>query len=179
MANTAKTIAFFDKLNRKLQQSVKKLPRAVGNEAVNFALDNFKDQAWNGNPWPKRKRNKDPGRALLIKSGRLRRGLRIISSSDSRVSVGVLGVPYARIHNDGGQIKQAARSETFKRPFKTLDSGMRRFVKITAKNRKSGQGFTFKERQINMPRRRFLGDSTRLRKRIYTTSRDIILKSLQ
>jgi len=45
----------------------------LANTAKNDFINNFKQQSFNGTKWKARKNNKDSGRNLLVKSGRLRR----------------------------------------------------------------------------------------------------------
>src|SRR5581483_10946138 len=78
-------------------------PGMLGNDAVNFFLDRFKYQNWLGNSteaWQRQKqikgRNND--RALLIRSGRLRRSIRITRITGLTAYIGT-DVPYARAHN--------------------------------------------------------------------------------
>jgi phage gpG-like protein len=112
-------------LEQKLKGVMIRLPIVVGNEAINFALDNFRNQGFLGNSfvkWPARKkitrwgqRLKRPGRALLVDSGRLRRSLRIVSLDTGTVTVGT-DVPYARAHNEGSRLGliQTVRSHSRK-----------------------------------------------------------------
>ncbi|MDV3605014.1 hypothetical protein CMU86_17855, partial [Elizabethkingia anophelis] len=94
----------------------------IGNEVVNFTLENFEKQSWQGDsfePWEKRKnptawgKKDDTGRALLVKSGKLKRSIRIASIQADKVTIAVGGadVPYARVHNEGfkGTINQQVK----------------------------------------------------------------------
>ncbi|WP_170982906.1 phage virion morphogenesis protein [Dyadobacter frigoris] len=66
--------------------------------------------------------------------------------------------PYAEIHNEGGEIRQGARSETFQR-----NRGEKnKFAKGTT----PGKGFAFKEKTIEMPQRQFMGPSKVLEEKI-------------
>lgn len=150
-------------LESKLNNALAGLPLVLANAAVNWTLENYKKQQWEGSPWPGRKRKtaKTTGRALLVQSGRLRRAIQVVGDH----SFGVLGVPYARIHNEGGAINKAARSEIFVRnrykrgPKSKMFGGMGAFKKGVTK----GRGLSFKEHTINMPKRKFIGNSPQLR----------------
>lgn len=155
---------FFSKLELALNQ----LPTIVGNEVVNYSLEAFDKQSWDGLSWQQRKSKKDTERALLIKSGRLRRSIRIISTSPSSVIVGS-DVIYAAIHNNGGIISRAPRSETFSRNRYVKGNKKGAFKKgVNARTITSGpiRGLTFKQYSINMPMRRFLGINQELKDRI-------------
>ena len=112
-------------VERHFKQVLQYAPGMLGNDAVNFFLDRFKEQAWLGTsrePWQKRKaftawgktpRNK--GRAILIDTGRLRRSIRITQVSQMTVTIGT-DVPYAKAHNEGMRLGliQSVRSHTRK-----------------------------------------------------------------
>jgi phage gpG-like protein len=138
-------------------------PREIGSMAVNHFKDNFVNQSFDGVAWDKRKkdRSKDKGRALLVKSGTLKRSIRVISADTHQIVVGT-DVVYAQIHNEGGTIIQAPRSETFTRNRHENGSKKGLFKKGT----KAGKGFTFKERTIKIPKRQFMGESKELTKRV-------------
>lgn len=149
-------------LDAKFERALNGLPTIIGNAAVNWSQERFIQQNWFGNsiePWPARKREtkKTAGRKILIQTARLFRSIRIISTGPRTVSYGT-DVPYAYIHNYGGVIKQAARSETFTRNRKIKGINKGQFKKGV----KAGKGFSFKERTINMPRRQFIGNSPAL-----------------
>jgi phage gpG-like protein len=158
----------------KLQQSMADLPTIIGNEAVNYTLDAFEAQAWESVPWEARKSKKDDGRALLVKSGMLKRSVRIISQGASSVTIGT-DVIYARIHNDGGEISRGARSETFVRPRYergkkgTMFGGMGAFRKMTRAEKVSApvKGQSYKAYSYRMPRRQFIGNTPELRERVH------------
>lgn len=110
-------------LERRFANVITRLPVIAGNEVVNFALDNFKKQGFQGDtfePWKKRKfptkwgiKTKG-GRALLVQSGRLRRSIRITQLSNAMVTVGS-DVPYAKVHNEGLRIGQIQSVKSFTR----------------------------------------------------------------
>ncbi|MBD1394273.1 phage virion morphogenesis protein [Mucilaginibacter glaciei] len=142
----------FGVIRARLAAVVQQLPLILGNEAVNYSLDAFRKQAWEGKPWQARKSKKDTSRSILVKSGRGRRSIRIISTTANSVTIGS-DVGYMAVHNNGGEISRAARSETFVR---------NRFVKGTKKGKfkkgtTDGQGMSFKAYSYRMPQRQFIG----------------------
>lgn len=152
----------FNNIKARLTRAVKSLPKVLGNEAVNFSLDRFRDQNWlddSAQPWAPRKSNrkKDNGKSILIQTGRLRRGTRIFSIGENKVVIGN-DVPYARVHNYGGTITRHARSETFKRNRFTRGGNKGKFKKGTT----AGKGFTYKAGAAVMPKRQFMGRSQAL-----------------
>jgi phage gpG-like protein len=139
-------ISEFTKRIERLNNLYPRLPNIAATIAVQFSKDRFREQAWadaRTEPWAKRKetaiqRRRNSGRAVLVKSGRLKRAPRKIRVSREYAVVGVTDVPYAAIHNNGFR-------------------GM-----VTAKS-KNGTTFT---RQMNVPRRRYLGESIILVRKI-------------
>jgi phage gpG-like protein len=130
-----------------------RLPIIVGNEAVNFTLDNFKRQGFLGatfQPWMKRKvmrKGSNNNGAILIHIGRLRRGNRILFVQKDAVMIGN-DVPYAKAHNEGLRIGLIESVKGF-----TRKSG----VEVKAHTRKVN---------MDMPKRQFMGNSPYLNMRI-------------
>ncbi|NOS92456.1 MAG: hypothetical protein HOP30_11075 [Cyclobacteriaceae bacterium] len=164
-----------------LQQQFKsvmiRVPLLVGNEAVNFALDNFRMQGFQGatfQPWAKRKvswvKSKRSGRNLLVDTARLRRSIRITAMTMDYVSIGS-DVKYARAHNEGVNglgVIQTVRG--FKRNKTYLDEVSAPRAR-KAKYEKSivGQSqVSAHTRRIVMriPKRQFIGNSPYLDQRI-------------
>lgn len=146
-----------------------RLPAIAGNEVVNFALDNFKKQGFQGDTfqaWKPRKRNTKwntnirEGRSILVKSGQLRRSIRITQINTQSVTVGS-NVPYAKTHNEGLRIGQIQTVNSF--------------------TRKNGQQVKSHTRRVDqrIPARPFLAQSQYLTaklKRVITTE---IMKALR
>lgn len=138
------------------------LPVMVGNEIINFALDNWDKQGYMGmnfEPWQERK-DPQPGRAILVgkQSGRMRRSNRITRQNPGSVTV-ANEAPYAGIHNTGGIITVSV-----------TDRSRRFFWAMyyqTGDERWKGMALTDKKQfNIRIPKRQFIGDSPELRKRI-------------
>jgi len=77
----------------------------MANTAKNEFMNNFKTQSFSGNNWKPRKNNKDSGRNLLVKSGRLRRDVSNsvstgIKNSNKSYTL-IVSNPYAGYNNDG------------------------------------------------------------------------------
>jgi phage gpG-like protein len=95
----------------------RELPRIASKLAENHFRANFRRQgAFTGSggsleKWEPRRSGKDKGRAILVKSGRLRRALR--SAPNFKYARVINNTPYAAIHNRGGALKgQAAAWST-------------------------------------------------------------------
>lgn len=142
---------------KKLQDNwvttLRELPPVVGDAAVNFTLDNFDRQAWLGNTtekWQKRKKptkrgkHDDEGRALLVKTGELKRSIhrsRIVENS-VYIQAGGEDAPYAKVHNEGfrGAVRQKVKSHIRK-----------------TKDGKTQSVSEFERTIQNIPKRKFIG----------------------
>lgn len=116
---------------QRLQQLKADLPKIVGNEMVNYALDNIRAQKdINGTAFkarsPKARRN--TGRAILVDTGR---GRRSIDSKVTGERVKLTAEEYMIAHNEGVNKSVTARSSR-------------------------GRTFT---RKMNLPQRQFTGKS--------------------
>jgi phage gpG-like protein len=153
---------FFDRLSRVNKSAF--LNRSIGQVgvlAVNFSKERFVQKNWldrNRQSWQARKR---PARgSLLVKSGRLKRSIRKLAQGNYYVYIGT-DVPYAPIHNDGGQINKTVN----------VKAHTRRKANSRGRGARTG-GATMevkshrRKMNINMPKRRFMGESAILNRRI-------------
>ena len=147
-------MAELDEIKNALHQTVRRLPAIIATEAVNFSKDRFREQNWvdtHTEPWKPRKRSlsfgrgrgvrlEKPGRAILVKSGKLKRSVRKIYISEKEIIIGS-DVAYAKAHNDGfrGAVKQRVKAHTRKNGVEVKD-----FDRVVYQN---------------IPRRRFMGKS--------------------
>jgi phage gpG-like protein len=142
-----------------------RLPILIGNVAVNFSLDNFRRQGFLGHTlerWPARRkgwRKANRNGAILIKSGALRRSVRIVGVTSTSVVIGS-DVKYAKAHNEGLRIGQIQT--------------------VKAHTRKDGKSVRAHTRRIdqNIPRRRFMGNSPYLNASIKRTVTAEFMKAL-
>lgn len=155
----------------KLSTALKRVPRLVATEAVNFSKERFREQGWRDRalePWPKRKRDrkKDHGRAVLVKSGRLRRSIKSqITGFDITIST---DVPYAAAHNEGfkGEVSDSVGEYTRKahtrKGYTRKDGKAIKPTQVAA--HKVGQ-FT-RKRNVDLPKRQFIGPSASLNRAV-------------
>lgn len=174
MSNQQNIEQFFKAFTQRVQQVQQQLPGIIGTEVVNSALDNFKKESFEDNKWPARK-DKNNNRKLLIKSGTLRRSISILSQGQSRVTVGST-LPYAAVHNYGGTINRAARSETFTRNRHKRGVKKGLFRRGTVQQQ---QGFTFKAYSYSMPKRQFLGATPKLKQHLENVIREELTKAFK
>ncbi|WP_313253158.1 phage virion morphogenesis protein [Empedobacter sp.] len=158
------------KIQDGLAQTFRILPPILGEEAVNFSLNSFDQEAWSGESqqvWNKRKnptkwgKPDETGRALLVKTGQLKRSIRITRITNNVVYIGAGGAdtPYARTHNFGFRGK--------------VDQNVRAFTR----KMKNGKTQQVKEHQRtihqNIPKRQYIGgdkDSPYLKARLRRAS---------
>lgn len=103
-------ISDFTRKMDKLAAVHRALPSRAATIAVNFSKDRFRQQNWvdvRTDPWVKRKEGaklarRNRGRAILVKSGRLKRSIRKVYVGTTRAIVGS-DVPYAAVHNFGSE----------------------------------------------------------------------------
>jgi phage gpG-like protein len=161
----------FAAIQRRLESTIRELPRRLGTEVVRYSNQRFREQGWDGQPWQGRKGNKDAGRALLMKRGRLRRSIRIINVTADSVTIGT-DVPYARIHNEGYNGTQSVRAHTraleFTFKFSDLNTPVKGSGKFKVRKGKGAYDTKVKAftRRMRMPQRKFLGDSPYLRRNL-------------
>ena len=137
------------------------IPRKVKQIGLKHFDDSFAKQGWTGGvylSWKSRKsRNKkNSGRSIMIGTGRLRRSIRGVESPQ-RVTFST-DVEYAQIHNDGGVIQKNAMSKLYIQNRKKRGVNKGQFTKGTTK----GKGLTTGAYTIKMPKRQFMGASTKL-----------------
>lgn len=131
------------RIEKPLAEALRRLPPILGEEVVNFAHDNFDRQAWQGVDWEKRKnptkwgKRDEEGRSLLVKTGKLRRSIRVSQILQDRVKItaGGADVPYAKAHNEGfsGRVVQNVNPFT-RRTKKGKISGVSGFTRVIHQN---------------------------------------------
>ena len=155
MSNNKNTNQFRD-LERKYLAFKRRVPNKIAITAVNFFKRNFKVGGFVDSPFRKWKKNANPRKrgAILVKSGRLRRGIKKLKVTSTKVVVGVSSqIKYARIHNEGGKIP--------------ITQKMRRY--FWAMHKKTGNEFyknmaLTSKTHIEIPERTFIDDSVSLEK---------------
>lgn len=149
---------------------LKRLPQIVADEMIDWVLDNFDSESFEGKAWPARK-DRDSSRKLLVKSGRGRSSIRVSQQTAARVTV-TTDLDYMIAHNDGAEITINI-TPRMRRFFWAMhyqyeyDKGAENKLKIPESQVKwkwmalmSGP-ITFR-----MPQRQFFGDSKELDNRI-------------
>lgn len=159
---------FFQKQNRFFSKDI---PAIISKTSVEYFKESFRAKSFDGKPWPSLSKRYKPKRgSMMVRSSKLMNSIRDTETTATKVviSAGNSRVPYAKIHNEGGVIQKAARSETFVRNRYTRGAKSKAFggLGLYKKGTKAGQGLTFKAHQINMPKRQFMGYAFELNERI-------------
>lgn len=169
----------FSEAHFRLAAVNKELPRKAGAMILEFFKNSFRRQGWwdrNKEKWPERKgKKRKNGRAILVKSGRLRRSICVIHAVPGKVIVGT-DVPYAKIHNEGGEFTSTQNVSSHTRKAhsrKGYTTGDGRKVKRGTVREHAVKSHS-RTRKVSMPKRQFMGSSAALERRLYgLVSREI------
>jgi phage gpG-like protein len=165
---------FAEKL-RVTEQEIKDLEKKIVLDtekiAHRYSMEAFKKAQWDNQAWEKRKagsltkydrRNRDKPRALLVKSGNLRRsvstqssGNKVIISSD---------MPYSQIQNEGGTIDHPGGT-----PYIITEDKKAKFISQRKAEKLRGRNQVVKvtkPHKIKVPKRQFIGVSRELQTQI-------------
>lgn len=156
------------KVEQGLKEIIYRLPKQIGAEAVRFSKESWRRQGWQGatfEPWQKRRGGKNNrGRAILVRSGRLRRSVRVLRATTDSVVIGT-DVPYAAAHNNG--FRGTVNVKVHKRNrYKKTRTGTGIYSVKTKKERtrtvSSYDGAHWVQshtRTMRIPKRQFIGES--------------------
>lgn len=151
-------------------KTLKKVLRDIQVELTDEFDRNFEREAFFAEAWERRKSPTRPNGHILVDSGTLRRSIQSELKENSIVFKSDL--PYAAIHNEGGEIKVTNRMKRFfwYKYYATTGSFGRRKDGTLRKDKRNNQLTTEAEfwkcmalmkvgASIKIPRRRFLGNS--------------------
>lgn len=148
-----------------VKAEIEKMTAAAGVIAKNHFVMSFRNQGFTDESiekWIARKKA-DTGRAILVKSGALRRSIRVMNRGMFKVVI-FSNLPYAQIHNDGGVINKGPGSNV-------LNFNKRgRFQRQRTERQRSQTSYSisagYGSHQIKMPKRQFIGNSGVLNRKI-------------
>lgn len=169
----------FRRVLQNVERLKKTLPPLLANQAKNFFVESWDKKGWDDGgikPWKKREDTgkKSQGRALLVKSGNLRRAVRqsIRLKTFDKIQL-VVALPYASVHNEGynGMVRAHTRTLFAKSTTKQF-IGLKRNKKGQLKEAhkkttvyvRTGEA-NVKAYTMKMPKRQFMGDSATLRQK--------------
>lgn len=156
------------KILKDLNDSKKEIEGMVGAASIiaqNHFTMSFRNQGFTDEAiakWKARKKA-DAGRAILVKTGALRRSIRVRPQGMFRAVI-YSNLPYAQIQNDGGVINKRSRTSIL-----SFSSAGRFARQRTVRQRNSTsfqQKATIGAYGINIPARPFIGDSGALNRKI-------------
>jgi len=155
-------------MNEEAGKIIKRILRDIQVELGDEFDRNFERQAFFSEAWARRKSPNRPGGTLLIDTGNLRRSVRSRTTENSITFF--TDLPYASIHNDGGEIVVTAKMKRFfwykyyeaTGSFGRKKNGERRNDKRTRQLSTEADFWRFMALKragttIRIPRRRFLG----------------------
>lgn len=167
----------FEDFAQRTHTVLRKLPLIAANTAKTFFQGNFNRQSWTDNttePWKKRKpgskRNK--GRAILTDTGRGKRSIRVVKADWENVEVGITDAnvqKYMGAHNNGfrGTVSVSNHPRIASRKVATRYRKDGKASKIgRRKIRGASHIVSAHTRKMNIPRRRFIGNSDVLNRNI-------------
>lgn len=169
-----------------------RLPRKVGVTAVNHFKQNFRDGGWLDNglhPWKRTRRQEGNGKDAKYSPLTSRRNhmMRSIQASTSPGQVTIEDpVPYAAIHNDGGDITthptvtQRMRKYAWHMVYSLAGiKGKGKLPKELPKEAEKWKGLALTRKSsitvhAHIPQRQFMGDSAELRLKVNKLIKDSI-----
>ncbi len=162
-----------DEVEKRLQQTKEVLPAEIANVSQSYFESSWRKQGYDGKKWKEVKRRLDgkgggkgaaKTRAILVKSGRLRRSFHVLSKRWDNITV-ANSAPYAKVHNEGFKgIEYVKPHRRFVYQGDKIGSGIysiktRREKKVKVKIKQDVKGFS---RKMNLPQRQFMGQTNEL-----------------
>jgi phage gpG-like protein len=175
MANTVREV---ERLFDSVMARVSVLPQRIATLAVNFSKERFIEKNWHDSspePWPKT--NKKKG-STLVESGRLKRSIRKIHVSPDYISIGT-NVPYAKIHNEGGEISGVETVRAHDRRSHKRKSHSRKGKRIKRQTVKAHRVKSYSRKYYRkFKARQFIGKSHELERRVNNLISDELGKAI-
>ena len=156
------------------------LPLQMATEAKNFFVGSFQRQGWDDGlglkrwqpradeSWRRKKKGRRGNRAILVKTGRLRRSIKIRSAIFQKIVIAT-GVDYAAAHNYGYKGTVSVRSHTRRRYGREKEEYTTKTGKQSYRRKKVVKSsYTVRQhtRKMNLPQRQFMGDSPMLDRKL-------------
>jgi phage gpG-like protein len=161
-----------DNIISKINATVQALPQRIATLAVNFSKERFVKKDWHdthSEPWLKTRKKKG---STLVASGRLKKSIRKIRVTPTSITIGT-DVPYAQIHNDGGEIsgtetvKMHSRKAHARKAYVRTIKGKRVRIPKGQVKAHTVKQFSRKYRR-KFEKRQFIGKSAELERRVET-----------
>lgn len=148
--------------------------------AQNFFVGSFQRQGWydgltlkrwtprKGEKWRRKKKGRRGNRAILIKTGRLRRSIKIRSARFQKIIIAT-DVAYAAAHNYGYKGTVSVRSHTRRQYRRVREEYTTKTGKQRTRRKKvvnSSHTVRQHNRKMNLPQRQFMGHSPMLDRKL-------------
>lgn len=165
----------WSEVRKRLSAIKESFPRAMAVVAQNFFVDSFRRQGWYEARSLKRwKARKKPDksykrRAILIKSGRLRRSIRIREATFGNITIAA-EAPYAAAHNNGINGPQLVRAHTRHTRVTITEKSTTKTGKVRNTTRKvEGRAYQVRAhtRNMQLPQRQFMGSTELLSAKLH------------
>jgi len=161
-----------DEVEKRLQQTKEVLPAEIANVSQSYFESSWRKQGYDGKKWKEvQRRINGKGaaktRAILVKSGRLRRSFHVLSKRWDNITI-ANSAPYAKVHNEGGVIhKNGHRGVMYYREVSTnlkTKNTSKRFAKTKGKKNKATHAMEINipAHDISIPQRQFMGQTNEL-----------------
>ena len=164
MATIQEIDDFFDKLTDEFFK--KQVPNIVAEKATEFFKERFTTKEWDGEPWPPQKIKRGE---LMVKSSSLHKSIKpsIVTPERVVISGGSEKIPYAKIHNEGGEIPITPKMRRFFWAMHRKEVG-------EDKNKDTNWKWLAltKNDAMKIPMRRFMGPSEKLNDVLFNALRD-------
>lgn len=151
---------------------MRSIPAKMGRIAIDHFDKSFRNQGFTDTtlqPWKRTKSGKSnlfgsvTRRAILVQSGRLRRGTRRAAITGRMVRI-VNDVPYAEAHNEG--VKGNVKVSQHTREVKTFSYNYKSGSRNKGPSGKKKVTVRSHIRKMNLPRRKFMGKSRMMNREI-------------
>lgn len=148
----------FQKSLNLFKKEKKMLPRIIGTISLRHFLIGFRkgggqtdEGKWDARVFSTDKTRRNLTRGTLVKSGALRRSLKVAKATFREIKLVTKGLKYAAIHNFGGKVRITKRSRKF---FWAMfkKTGLQEWKNLALTKKTS----------FNIPKREYLGDSKKL-----------------
>lgn len=173
-------------LDKVVRKALPGITTAAGAEVVKFSNSNFRKQGFQTGSgiviWTRKTKSK--GRYILIKSGRLRRSIRVLRTTKNSVIVGT-DVPYAKAHNEGFRgrvnVKAHTRNKYGKKKVGTgvYSTKTKRERKRTVTSVSGSTQVRGHTRTMRIPKNQFLGRSDVLIRNVKRVATAEFIKALK
>lgn len=159
-------------MNKDVQKIIRNILSDIRVELSDEFDKNFERQAFFSEAWQRRSSPLRPGGSILIDTGQLRQS---ISSRTTETSITFYtNLPYAAIHNDGGEIKVTKKMKRYfwhkyyeaTGAFGRKKNGERTVRLSTEAEFWKHMALMKEGKSIKIPRRRFLGESPEVEKAV-------------